>query len=105
VALLLVVAVAAGALLVLIPVRLFGVSRGPLEYSVEAQTTGRVGSADCQLTRRPGVWQCEVFDGQQSTYTRYEVRVSEDGCWTARGEGPAMHGCLGFRDYLRIMDR
>src|SRR6476620_4203440 len=96
----------AGALLVLIPVRLFGVSRGPLEYSVETQTVGHVAGAACDLTRRPSICRGEVLaDIASSIYADYEVQVSKDGCWTARSQTlkPA-HGCLGFRDYLRIMD-
>ena len=95
-ALLLLVAVAAGALLVLIPVRLLGVSRGPLEYSIEAHTTGHLGGADCELTIREGIWLCSVFDGQMSTDRLYLVRVSTDGCWTARSGGTATRGVPGF---------
>ena len=99
--------VAAGAVLVLIPVRLLGVSRGPLEYSVETHTVGHVAGAICDPAQRPGVWSCQVLaDVQASMYADYEVHVSEDGCWTARSDtlNPA-RGCLGFWDYVRIMDR
>jgi hypothetical protein len=106
-AVLLLVAVAAGALFVLIPVRLLGVSREPLEYSLESHTVGHVAGAACLKTPRPGVWRCQVlFDVASSMYANYVVRVSDDGCWTARSEAEALkpaRGCLGFRDYLRVM--
>jgi hypothetical protein len=107
VAAVLLVAVAAGALFVLMPVRLLGVSREPLEYSLESHTVGHVAGAICNQTPRPGVWTCQVLaDVAESMYADYEVHVSDDGCWTARSEAEALRparGCLGFRDYLRIM--
>jgi hypothetical protein len=47
-----------------------------------------------------------LFDVASSMYADYVVRVSDDGCWTARSEAEALkpaRGCLGFRDYLRVM--
>jgi hypothetical protein len=102
---LLLVAAAAGTLAVLMPVRLLGVSRGPLEYSVESNTVGHVAGAICDRARQPGVWNCQVLaDVPSSIYADYEVHVSDDGCWTARSEtlDPA-RGCLGFWDYVGIM--
>ena len=100
---LLLAATVAGVLVVLIPVRLFGISHDPLEYSIERHTN--TAFADCQLTNRPGVWLCDVFDVQTSGSRLYRVRVSNDGWWTARNAGKTIHGCLGFRDYVRLMDR
>jgi hypothetical protein len=101
---LVVVAAAAGVIVVLFPVRLFGVTRRALEYSVEGRITGHYGFTSC--VRRGANWSCEVFDGGTSTSREYAVTVSKKGCWTARASaGKPVRSCLKFRDYVRILDR
>ena len=98
------VTAAAGALVVLFPVRLFGITRQALEYSVEGRITGHYGFTSC--ARRGANWNCEVFDGGTSTSKDYVVTVSKKGCWTAKAaEGKPVRSCLKFRDYVRILDR
>ena len=88
-------------LAVVMPARLFGVSADALEYSLFRHT----GDGDCtQLA--PARWRCIVFDGQQSLSYKYTVVVAPGGCWegTADGRRPE-RGCIGLRDYLRLMER
>ena len=91
-------------LAVVIPVRLFGISRPALEYSLFRQT-GTLIHPDCNRLG-PGRWSCDVFDGQNSVKNEYLVVVSTSGCWTATSaDKPRERGCIGLRDYVRIADR
>jgi len=88
-------------LAVVIPARLFGVSGKALEYSMFRH----VDSADCHRLG-PSRWRCDVFDGQESLTYNYTVVVSPSGCWKARAAGSRRErGCIGFRDYVRLLDR
>ena len=100
----LLVATALGAVVVLFPVRIFGISRRSVEYSLERHISGHAISADC--VRRPSSrWRCDLFDGQSSMTTAYSVVVSEKGCWTATSIGvKPTHGCLEIWDYVRVFD-
>jgi hypothetical protein len=87
-----------------IPARLFGISRPALEYSLSRQT-GTLIKPDCNRLG-PVRWSCDVLDGQNSVTYEYVVVVSASGCWTATAAGkPRERGCIGLRDYVRIVDR
>jgi hypothetical protein len=102
---LLLIAVALGAIVVLFPVRVFGVSERALEYSLERHVSGHVIEAGC-VRGRASHWRCDLFDGQTSQTRAYDVQVSKKGCWTATSIGlKRAHGCLAIWDYLRLADR
>lgn len=84
------------------PVRLFGVTRPALEYSLFRQT---LDDPDCSRLA-PARWSCDVFDGRESLSHKYLVVVSPGGCWKATAAGGRRErGCIRFRDYVRLLDR
>jgi hypothetical protein len=93
-------AVALAILAAVIPARLFGVSDNALEYSISPG-----GSVSCDRVGRVR-WRCDLFDGGESLTYTYSVVVSPGGCWEARSQAAQpLDGCLGLRDYVRLMDR
>ena len=87
-------------LAVVVPARLFGVSKAALEYSMFRHE----GDGLCDRVG-PTSWRCEVLDPGPSTTETFSVVVSPGGCWEARSPTRKIRGCIGFRDYLRLMDR
>jgi hypothetical protein len=88
-------------LAVAIPERLFGVSRDAVEYSLFRHAEGTARCEELDAWR----WRCDVFDGQRSIDIRYDLRTMPDGCWRATSSSRTLHGCIGLRDYVRLMDR
>ena len=88
-------------LVVAIPERLFGVSRDAVEYSVSRHAEGTARCEKVDAWR----WRCDVFDGQRSIDLRYDLRTLPDGCWRATSSSRTVRGCIGLRDYVRLMDR
>jgi hypothetical protein len=93
-------------------------SNDALQYSL-ARTVGSdlvVNIYDCR-ERSESVRVCEVSDASGSGFARYRVRMDGRRCWRAvkttsnrYEEGSdyldlRAHGCVGFREQIRLFDR
>jgi hypothetical protein len=87
-------------LAIVIPARLFGVSEDALEYSIFRHEGDRL----CDRLG-PARWRCEVLDPGPSTTETFTAVVSPGGCWEGTSGAREIRGCIGFRDYVRLMDR
>ena len=88
-------------LAVVAPVRLFGVTRNAVEYSLFRHAEG---TAHCERAG-PGGWRCVVFDGQASLDIKYDLIAFPGGCWRAKSSARTLRGCLTLRDYVRVLER
>lgn len=104
----LLVVIVAAALLYAPPIG--AVTAKTLQYSLEREANGRVGSGRACARRSEGVWRCVVLAAGVSAQAEYQLTRRGRRCWDAvklePGSVPSLpdslSGCAKLRDQVRV---